>query len=224
VTVDLLTELRRQLSLVDPEKRESKASELVKALIDAGCDGDVKAIQEVISRVHGKLESRMDASRYAKHVEVEAMIRAVNEAQDAKRAALDEKARLSVMESFPDLSPEEVEEFIQEFKEAVQDRGVDAAQNIYSELCREWELIDEPDEPEPDPEPRPALPCGFRELDPPLIRPDPPIEPEPPWRDDVTAAAVDPANGLDPATLIDPGEYFEGMPGFSIKIDRGKER
>ncbi len=90
---------------------------------------------------------------------------------------------------------------------------------IVREVCQRHGLI-EPDEPErePDPEPRAALPCGFREL------PPPPIEPEPPWPDSPTAAALDPASEVNTQAVsgVLPGEYWD-MPGFgTIKIERGK--
>ena len=53
--IDLLAEIRRQLSSVDPESRLSKGSELVQALISMACGGDVRACQELLSRIHGKL-------------------------------------------------------------------------------------------------------------------------------------------------------------------------
>jgi uncharacterized protein DUF5681 len=53
--IDLLAEIRLQLSSVDPESRKPKYQELVQALISMACGGDVRACQELLSRIHGKL-------------------------------------------------------------------------------------------------------------------------------------------------------------------------
>jgi Terminase small subunit len=87
---------------------------------------------------------------------------------------------------------------------------------IIREVCQRHGLI-EPD-PEPDPPPRPALPCGFRELSPPLIRPKPapPIEPEPPWPGEATAPIQ-----RAPEPVVDEGEWFSPDGGETcIKIER----
>jgi len=67
--VDLLVEIRRQLALVDPESRRTRAEELITALIDAGCGGDVKAIQEVLNRIHGRIEPRMAVAKFEEHIQ-----------------------------------------------------------------------------------------------------------------------------------------------------------
>ena len=69
VTVDLVAEIRRQLALVDPGSRQSKAAELVTALIAAGCGGDVKACMHLIDRIHGRVESRMEMVAFEERVE-----------------------------------------------------------------------------------------------------------------------------------------------------------
>jgi hypothetical protein len=83
--IDLVAEMRRQLASVDPETRLSKAEELIGALLEAGCGGDVRAIQEVLSRIHGRIEPRMAAAKFEEHVQARTTAALLDQAERTER-------------------------------------------------------------------------------------------------------------------------------------------
>ena len=206
--LDLLAEIRRQLSSVDPESRLSKGSELVQALITAGCGGDVRACQEILNRVHGRVEARMETARFEKHLEVKELFASIDEATARRQAAAEAEAVRVLMAEFPELDGETADKFQRAFREGVRDRGEAAAAEVFSELCRDLGLPgdDEPEPgPEPPPQPEPEPPYRRPE---PMIRPkpEPPSEPEP---------EPDPPPPVVPAHL-DPRYVQHGDLWFSI--------
>ena len=90
--IDLLAEIRRQLGSVDPESRLSKGSELVQALISMACGGDVRACQELLSRIHGKLGPPEPAEK----LDLESVSRAMAERYKQIRPAGSPSEELSV--------------------------------------------------------------------------------------------------------------------------------
>ncbi len=95
MTVDLLAEIRAQLAVIGPGTARSKASELVKALLDAGCSGDVKACQEVLNRIHGRVQTDrpevLDIGALVAEVAMRAEKRRLEVALLEKRVALAHK-------------------------------------------------------------------------------------------------------------------------------------
>jgi len=249
--VDLLAILNEHLVEVDPATKLQAGWELMAAMLAQGKAGNVKAAALILERLHGKPESRMETALYQEHVEVAADQAARQAAELAReeQAAAEHKALIdSLMGEYP-LSREQAEDLLadldvayakeQESNWSLTDElksrvlGVPIKpkvsharkDEIIHEILRRHGLL----EPEPDPEPpalpappRPAIRSGFVEI------PTPAPPPEPPWPDsELAAAAVDTSPEVKPEPPAWPpvleGEYFEGMPGFSIKIDR-KER
>ncbi len=116
--VDLVAEMRRQLALVDPETRITKAEELIAALLEAGCDGDIRAIQEVLARIHGRIEPRMAVARFEEHIQARAMAAEQAELERIREEkSIVEDAAIVAALMREGLAQEQAEEFVAELKE-----------------------------------------------------------------------------------------------------------
>ncbi len=189
-TVDLLAEIRRQLSQFDPGNRQSKGAELVGALIAEAWGGDVKACIHLIDRIHGKVGGKPDVLDIG---DIVAEVAARAEKRRLELALLEKRVALAGKQLDGPADQINLEDIAREMVRRSDE--YDAEQAAANRPTRAEKR---------------AAKCGFVE-----ISPSPGPAPAPP-----PAAAVEPTPEPPTGPPVLEGEYFDMPGFGCIKIDR----